>query len=122
MSFVLFQNRFAVFDGGEESPFLVVDQLECEEITSVLDLFQKQEIAFPQVELIDVLFRNPDQLAFVAVPDLAGEIRAFVQEHVLAFAVFDYERDDGIKVQMTERESGFLEGFAADAVLGPLCH
>jgi hypothetical protein len=37
---------------------------------------------------------------------------------MLAFAVFDDKGDNGVKIEMSERESGFFEGFAADAVFG----
>ena len=68
---------------GLDEGFALVAELEGEEVAALVEGAKEEFVSFPQLLRQELALRQPHELAFVAVGERAGELRAGEEVHVL---------------------------------------
>ena len=98
--------------------FALVAELEGEEVAALVEGAEEELVPFPQLLRQELALRKPHELAFVAVGERAGELRAGEEVHVLDAPFVGHERDESAEARIEHGEPRLLLHLAHRAFLG----
>ena len=98
--------------------FAFVAELEGEEVAALVEGAEEELVPFPQLLRQELALRQPHELAFVAVGERAGELRAGEEVHVLDAPFVGHERDESAEARIEHGEPRLLLHLAHRAFHG----
>ena len=103
---------------GLDEGFALVAELEGEEVAALVEGAEEELVPFPQLLRQELALRKPHELAFVAVGERAGELRAGEEVHVFDAPFVGHERDESAEARIEHGEPRLLLHLAHGAFLG----